>query len=637
VNDSMLQQIRRVLVIDDNEAIHADFRAILTRSNSLANLADDEETLFGNGRAAIPQAKFELDFANQGHDGYEKVVASVARGTPYHLAFVDMRMPPGWDGVQTIQKLWEADPQLHVVICSAYSAYSWKEIAAKLGASDRLLILKKPFDELEVFQIASSQTAKCLVTRQAQLKLEELEQLVRIRTAELKQTAFVDRLTGLPNRELLNDRLSHLIECGRRDPSRKFAVLFLDFDRFKVINDSLGHEVGDMLIVGIADRLRRETRSSDTVASMSTTARLGGDEFIVVLDELREHHDAVRVAERLLEAFSKPYDLKGHTVHSTASIGITTNNLDYRTPEDMLRDADIAMYRAKAAGKACYMLFDREMHDAAVRRLTLENDLRDAIAEQQFMLHYQPIVALATGTTVGFEALVRWNHPERGMVSPAEFIPLAEEIGIIVPLGDWVLSEACRQLADWRTRYPEFADITLSVNLSRKQLSAPDLVSSIDRYIKQNGLRPSDLKLEITESAIMENAEEAIRVLHEIRKIDVELHMDDFGTGYSSLSCLHRFPLNGLKIDRSFVSQMAERRDYAIVIDAVISLSHKLNLRLIAEGVETEDQLLQLTKMGCKLAQGYFFSKPLSAATAETFAITEYKLRDPATPRTTAA
>jgi diguanylate cyclase (GGDEF)-like protein len=585
----------------------------------------------------MPQAKFEVDFACQGQEGYDKVVASVASGNPYHLAFVDMRMPPGWDGLQTIQKLWEADPQLQVVICSAYSAYSWKEISAKLGATDRLLILKKPFDDLEVFQIANSQTAKWHVTQQAKLKLNELEQLVQERTAELRQSALVDRLTGLPNRELLNDRISQIIDSAKRDASRKFAVLFLDFDRFKVINDSLGHEVGDMLIMGIADRLRNETRRYDTIASMATTARLGGDEFIVVLDQLRDHHDAVRVAERLIEALAKPYHLKGHTVHSTASIGITTNSINYQTPDDMLRDADIAMYRAKAAGKACCMLFDVEMHEQAVRRLTLENDLRDAIAQQQFALHYQPIVSLATGRTIGFEARVRWTHPQRGIVSPAEFIPLAEEIGIIVPLGDWVMSEACRQLAQWRAAHPEFADITLSVNLSRKQLCAPDLVSSIDRYIKHNGLRPSDLKLEITESAIMENTEEAVRILHEIRKINVELHMDDFGTGYSSLSCLHRFPLSGLKIDRSFVSQMAERHDFAIVIDTVISLSHKLNLRLIAEGVETQDQLLQLTKMGCKLAQGYFFSKPLPAATAEMFAITDYKLRDRAALRTNAA
>jgi diguanylate cyclase (GGDEF)-like protein len=635
--DSLLQEARRVLVIDDNEAIHADFRTILTRGGGSSSLADDEAAIFGSSKQSFPQAHFKLDFAFQGQEGYEKVLASVASGNPYHLAFVDMRMPPGWDGVQTIHKLWEADPRLHVVVCSAYSAYSWKEISAKLGATDRLLILKKPFDELEVFQIASSQTAKWLVTRQAQLKLGELEQLVHLRTAELKQSALVDRLTGLPNRELLNDRLSQLIECAKRDPTRKFAVLFLDFDRFKVINDSLGHEIGDMLIMGIADRLRHETRRTDTIANMSTTARLGGDEFIVVLDMLRDHHDAVRVTERLMEALAQPYDIKGYTVHSTASIGITTNSIDYVTPDDILRDADIAMYRAKAAGKACCMLFDQTMHEEAMRRLTLENDMRDAIAKQQFVLHYQPIISLINGTTVAFEALVRWNHPERGMVPPAEFIPLAEEIGMIVPLGDWVLAEACRQLADWRTRRPEFANISLSVNLSRKQLAAPDLVSSIERGIKENGLRPVDLKLEITESAIMEDAEQAIRVLHEIRRTNVELHMDDFGTGYSSLSCLHRFPIGGLKIDRSFVSKMAERKDFAIVIDAIISLTHKLDLRLVAEGVETQEQLTLLSAMGCKLAQGYYFAKPLPAAQAEAFAITENKLPQRQTQRVCAA
>jgi diguanylate cyclase (GGDEF)-like protein len=634
-------ETRRILVIDDNEAIHADFHTILTRGSAAANLADDEEALFGNATQQGPQVKFSLDFALQGEVGYQKVIEGVAKGQPYHLAFVDMRMPPGWDGVQTIQKLWEADPQLHVVICSAYSAYSWKEIAAKLGASDRLLILKKPFDHLEVFQIASSLTAKWLVTRQARLKLCELEQLVQARTAELKQSALVDRLTGLPNRDLLNDRLSRLIECGRRDPDRKFAVLFLDFDRFKVINDSLGHEIGDMLIMGIADRLRKETRSADTVASgvasMGTTARLGGDEFIVVLDQLRDNHDAVRVTERLMEALAKPYEIKGHIVHSTASIGITTNAINYTTPEDMLRDADIAMYRAKAAGKACCMLFDREMHQEAVKRLTLENDMREAIEKKQFVLHYQPIVSLQSGNTVGFEALVRWKHPVRGMVSPAEFIPLAEEIGIIVPLGDWVLSEACRQLAEWRSRRAELANISLSVNLSRKQLAAADLVSNIDRYIKENGLQPADLKLEITESAIMEDPEEAIRVLHQIRGINVELHMDDFGTGYSSLSCLHRFPIGGLKIDRSFVSKMVERKDFAIVIDTIISLTKKLNLRVVAEGVETEEQMRLLAEMGCGLAQGYLFAKPLGAADAERFAVTEYKSRGAGAARGEAA
>ena len=268
----------------------------------------------------------------------------------------------------------------------------------------------------------------------------------------MKQSALVDRLTGLPNRDLLNDRLNHLILQAKRDPQRKFAVLFLDFDRFKVINDSLGHEIGDLLIIGIANRLRVETRRTDTVASMATTARLGGDEFIIVLDQLNDYHDAVRVTERLIQSLALPYELRGHQVHSTASIGITTNAVNYTNPDEMIRDADIAMYRAKAAGKACYVAFDRQMHDEAVRRLTLENDLREAIARGQFVLHYQPIVSLNTGVPIGFEALVRWQHPERGMISPMEFIPLAEEIGMIIPLGYWVLAESCRQLAEWRTR-----------------------------------------------------------------------------------------------------------------------------------------------------------------------------------------
>jgi len=340
-----------------------------------------------------------------------------------------------------------------------------------------------------------------------------------------------------------------------------------------------------------------------------------------VLDQLREHHDAVRVTERLLETLSKPYDLKGNVVHITASIGITTNAIKYSSPDEMIRDADIAMYRAKSAGKACYMLFDRVMHDDAVRRLTLENDLREAIALGQLCLHYQPIISLTTGKPIGFEALVRWQHPQRGMISPLEFIPLAEEIGMIIPVGYWVLNEACRQLTEWRKAHPGFADITVAVNISRKQLAAPELVRSISAIMRDHEVAPSDLKLEITESAVMDDPEEAVRVLHQIRRTDIELHMDDFGTGYSSLSCLHRFPIGGLKIDRSFVNNMLERKDYALVIDAVISLTEKLGLRLVAEGVETADQMTVLQSMGCKLAQGYYFSRPLTPDHARQFVL----------------
>jgi diguanylate cyclase (GGDEF)-like protein len=621
MSDPYLEQTRRVIAIDDNESIHDDFRTILNGVAAREGLADDEQALFGNARRSGQKIKFEIDSALQGADGYEKVRAAAASGKPYHLAFVDMQMPPGWDGIQTIKKLWEVDSNIHVVICSAYSSYSWKEIAEKLQGSDRLLILKKPFDESEVYQIACSQTAKWFVTQQAKLKMCELEELVEVRTAELKRSALVDRLTGLPNRELLNDRLNQLLETSKRDANYKFAVLFLDLDRFKVINDSLGHAAGDLLLISLANRLRQEIRKTDTVATLATAARLGGDEFVIILDELKEHHDAVRVTTRIIETLKEPYDLRGNIVYMTASIGITTNSLKYNTPEEMIRDADNAMYRAKAAGKAGYMLFDSKMHEEAIRRLQLENDLRKAVDERQLLLHYQPIVSLATGLPVGFEALVRWHHPERGMISPAEFIPVAEEIGVIVPLGFWVLEEACRQLAEWRTAHPEFAKLRVSVNLSRKQLAVPELISSIARILETHKVAPQDLNLEITESAIMSDPEEAVRVLHEIRKLNIELHMDDFGTGYSSLSCLHRFPISGLKIDRAFVSNMVEREDYALVIDTIISLSQKLRHRLVAEGVETQDQATRLQTMGCKLAQGYYYSKPLAPAAAEAFVL----------------
>ena len=649
----LLQQTRRVLVIDDTAAIHDDFRTILCGpagdqcgGTAAVALADDEAALFGDARPAAPLATFEVDAALQGEVGYAMVVAALAAGRPYHLAFVDMRMPPGWDGMQTIQKLWEVDPQLHVVVCSAYSAYSWQDVVRTLGATDQLLVLKKPFDAFEVYQIANSITAKWLVTERARLKMADLERLVAARTAELRIASLVDRLTGLPNRDLLYDRLNQLILAAARDPSRRFAVLFLDFDRFKVVNDSLGHEAGDALIRAIADRLREETRATDTVAALArtagqpiaaetdnlaTTARLGGDEFIVVLDQLADDRDAVRVADRLLASLGRPYEVAGRPVHSTASIGVTTSAVGYANPDEMIRDADIAMYRAKAAGKACYVVFDRQMHEDAVRRLTLENDLRSAIDGGQLFLVYQPIVRLADGTSTAFEALVRWRHPTRGMISPADFIPLAEEIGAIVPLGQWVLDEACRQLSAWRAgpNGAAFADVTVSVNLSRKQLAAPDLVGAITRTMAGRGVFPRDIKLEVTESAIMENAEDAVRVLHEIRRGEIELHMDDFGTGYSSLSCLHRFPIGGLKIDHSFVRNMGDRPDYALVVDAVIGLTAKLGLRLVAEGVETVEQLNLLRQMGCQLAQGYYFAKPLGADAAAAFVLA----RQPVTAR----
>ena len=620
----------RVLVIDDNEAIHSDFRKTLSSRRSTASRAPDlaalEMELFDEPASKVEhaQVQFEVDCANQGEEGYRKVVKALEDRRPYSTAFVDMRMPPGWDGVETIEHLWRADPELQVVICSAYSDYSWAEMVERLGASDRLLILKKTFDQIEACQMAAALGAKRVATSQARLKLVEMESLVQLKTDELKQAFLLDKLTGLPNRELLNDRLNQLLRRAARDNTYHFAVLFLDFDRFKIVNDSLGHEIGDLLLIEISARLTRALRTTDTVAvsgNSGTAARLGGDEFIVVLDQLRDPSDAARIAQRILDGLSAPYHLKGHLVYSTASVGVTNSTLGYKNPEEMIRDADIAMYRAKAAGKAQYVLFDGRMHDDAMARLTLENDLRRAIDEKQFFLQYQPIVCLETGLTASFEALVRWKHPTRGLISPLDFIPLAEEIGVIVPLGFWVLSEACRQLAEWRSRRPDFASVGMSVNLSRKQLGAAKLVETVGQVIRDTGLSPSDLKLEITESTIMEDAERGVHVLEQIRQQGIHLHMDDFGTGYSSLSCLHRFPINGLKIDRSFITSVSERRDYAAVVNAIVSLTHNLGIQLVAEGVETLDQAAMLQSMGCEFAQGYLFSRPLDAEKVESFVL----------------
>jgi diguanylate cyclase (GGDEF)-like protein/PAS domain S-box-containing protein len=427
---------------------------------------------------------------------------------------------------------------------------------------------------------------------------------------QLLHDAFHDALTGLPNRALFMDHVKMAIQRSRRSGDRLFAALFLDLDRFKIINDSLGHMVGDQLLVGIAHRLEACLRPGDTVA------RLGGDEFTILLEDLSTMDDALDVARRVQEAVTQPFNIGGHEVFTTASIGIALSNTGYERAEDLLRDADTAMYRAKLEGKKRHVVFDKAMHDRAMQLLQTETDLRRALTRQEFFLNYQPIVDLETGRVASFEALVRWRHPERGLVMPGDFVPVAEETGLIVPLGLWVLNEACRQMREWQRLGLADETVKMSVNLSGRQFSQADLIEQIASALRESGLKAGNLKLEITESMVMENFDTAIDMLTQLRVLGVGLSIDDFGTGYSSLSYLHRFPIDTLKIDRSFVTQMTDNSENAEIVRTIVTLARSLDMAVVAEGVETADQLRQLGALGCDYGQGYLFSRPVGAGQA---------------------
>ena len=418
-----------------------------------------------------------------------------------------------------------------------------------------------------------------------------------------------DPLTGLPNRILFMDRLAHSLRRFKRHKGYDFAVLLLDLDRFKIVNDSLGHPIGDKLLIELAQRLNLCVRDGDTVA------RFGGDEFTILLDEITDVSDATRVAERIQDSLQAPFVLDGQEVFTSASVGIALSATGYEIPNDVVRDADTAMNRAKALGKARHEMFDRAMHSQSSRRLQLETDLRRAVERAEFEVFYQPIVDLADERISGFEALVRWNHPERGRVPPDEFVGIAEETGLILPIDRFVLKEACRQTKLWQEK---FGPLSISVNLSAKQFALRDIVTVIDQALLETGLAPQDLKLEITESALMDNQESAAEIFHEIKKRKVQLGLDDFGTGYSSLSYLHRFPLDTLKIDRSFVSRMNDGPgEHEAIVRTIVSLAQNLKFQTVAEGIETIDQLHSLQALDCLYGQGYYFSKPMPALEAE--------------------
>ncbi len=430
---------------------------------------------------------------------------------------------------------------------------------------------------------------------------------------KLQYDATHDALTGLPNRKCFMLRLENALAKSLENPSHKVSILFIDLDRFKYVNDSLGHQIGDQLLVGIADRLRDCVRPTDTVA------RLGGDEFTILVQGKYDVQEVVRIAERIKEKFALPFDLSGHEVYSSASIGILHNSEKHETPEDMMRDADTAMYQAKRAGKSRHEVFDEDMHEAMKETLQLETDLRRAIDNREFTVHYQPIYSLKSGEIEGFEALARWEHKTLGNIPPDKFINLAEEIGVIDALGDQILERACREIISLKHTFSGDFFPLLSVNVSCKQFAQPNLPRKVEKILNETGFPANCLKLEITETVFIEHREKAVEVLNRIRDLGVEINIDDFGTGYSNLSYLLQLPISALKIDRSFIAPLEDSDDNLQIVQTIIMMARNLGLKVVAEGVENEAQIEQLKKLNCEGAQGFYFSKPLNFEDVKIF------------------
>ncbi len=603
----------RVLLIDDNASIHGDFRKVLSvdaDDRTHETLALLESDLFGDEeRRTGARPNFEVDSAYQGKEGVAMVRAGLERGQPYAMAFVDMRMPPGWDGLQTIEELWKIDPDVQVVICSAHTDYDWSEVVERLNHSDKLLVLRKPAEPIEVLQCATALTRKWDNERLVRDQMLELEQVVSVRTRgleaatrQLRHLATHDALTGLPNRVLLDDRLTQAMARADRD-ARPFALMVCDLDRFKLVNDSLGHGAGDELLQEVARRLAGLVRSTDTVA------RLGGDEFVLLLTSMQHADDARALAGRAVEALQAPVRIAQIDVHTSPSIGIAFYPQDGKTIEALIAHADAAMYCAKQRGRGSVQCFEGAMSAGIDNRIQIESDLHQAIALKQFELYYQPKVHTDSGVVRSAEALIRWVHPQRGVITPDAFIPLAEDCGLIGAIGEWVVKEACRQARAWVDA--GLAPMRVSVNLSPSQFRGSGLIHSIRRALDDAGLDPQYLEVELTESAVMSDPEESIAILEQLSAMGVLVSVDDFGTGYSSMSYLRRLPIDKLKIDRVFINEIVSRPEDASIVRAIVSLAHSLRLKVVAEGVETPAQLDFLKAVGCDEYQGYHFSRPV--------------------------
>ena len=560
----------KVLIIDDEEQIRNLLIDVLGDSYQCSDAGSAEEAL-----AALCNTTFDL------------VISDIDMG--------------GMSGLELVPRVHSLSPDTVVVMVSGNQDIEFAIRALRVGAFD---YISKPLDLRHVEASVERALNHCNVLKENRRYKEQLENLLQQRTAQVDWLAYYDTITQLPNRALFEDRLTQACAIAKAS-GQSLGVLFISLDQFKKVNDSLGHGPGDILLREFAERLKSCIEKSDTVA------RFGSDEFALLRTQIDGTTDVIETIGALSQVLKFPFDLPGHELFATASVGVSLFPLDGEDSHTLLKHAGAALYKAKKSGGANYQFFTADMHDLATRRLALESSLRRAIQNEEFLLHYQPRVSVDSLAITGVEALVRWQHPQLGLISPSEFIPLAEDTGLIVPIGEWVLRTACLQGRRWRDQ--GFAPIQIGVNISARQFHDQDLTQTVIRILEETGWSPKYLELELTESSIMQNAEFAAGMLTRLKNMGINISIDDFGTGFSSLGSLKRLPIDALKIDQSFVREATTDPDDAALVMAIITLAHNLRLRVVAEGVETEDQLRLLRLLRCDEIQGYFFSKPLPA------------------------
>jgi diguanylate cyclase (GGDEF)-like protein len=601
----------RILVVDDEVEIRDAYRQILLDSDASEEMAGFRELrsrLFKKSPSASPRARasrsvvFDTVFCDQAEAGVAAVKEGLARNEPFAVVFLDVRMPPGKDGVWAATQIRELDPAVEIVICTAYSDADPGEIGGLVPPEDKLSYLQKPFHPHEVRQMSIALASKWRAERR----------IVRL--------AYFDTLTGLPNREQSRNRLAGALQAAKEN-GRQLAVLYLDLDNFKRVNDTLGHAVGDQLLCVVAERLRSSLRygAESTAAAAGSSrpgdiARLGGDEFLVLLPSLRTSVDAGSVAERLILSVREPVQLAANSLVVTPSVGIAIYPQDGTDAETLLRNADLAMYFAKRRNPGTFAFFDVSMNSTVLHRFTIEEQLRGALERNEFSLQYQPQFDVRSGGISGVEALLRWTNSELGAVSPAEFIPVAEETGLIHAIGRWVLTSACRQAQAWRAEGLPVGRI--AVNVSGRQFALAEYPKEVAAVLKETGLEPAVLELEITESTVMSDEAWAEKAIAQLKELGVSLAIDDFGTGYSSFGRLRNFAVDRLKIDRSFVTSITDCNDDRAIAAAIIAMSKSLHINVTAEGVENFPQLAFLQEQDCKDAQGFLLSRPLQADAA---------------------